>query len=332
MSQLLIYGEPAETVFDLLGVKENSITYAIGWTFSKSDSLLKSFLKEFLNQDEVDLKDCIISLQEYDESDNGFTDIEITILGKASIIIEAKRGWNLPIKAQICKYEHRLEGYDNWDVMLITLSECNESYSDNIIKSDQFSIPIINMSYSRLIRIAETAKRNSCGREKHLINELLRYLRKVMSMRDIRSNLVYVVSLAHGKPEWSSINWIDIIIKNSKYFYPVAKNWPPNPPNYIGFRYDGKLQSIHHVENYEVVDDLNSSIPEITKGAIIDPHYVLDLGPGFKPNHEVITGAKWRSNRVWCMLDTLLTCDTIEEARNITKLRTEKVDDSIIGD
>lgn len=39
--------------------------------------------------------------------------------------------------------------------------------------------------------------------------------------------------------------------------------------------------------------------------------------------HEVRTGNLYRAQRVWVALDLLLTCETIAEARDKTKLRFE---------
>ena len=49
---------------------------------------------------------------------------------------------------------------------------------------------------------------------------------------------------------------IDMVEKDQHYSHPVGGNWPKQPPNYIGFRYNGKLQSIHHVDKYLIVKNL----------------------------------------------------------------------------
>ena len=53
-------------------------------------------------------------------------------------------------------------------------------------------------------------------------------------------------------------------------------------------------------------------------------YFVYRLGPAIVPAKEVKTGNIYRSGRVWAMLDTLLTCDTISEARNVSNQRIEK--------
>ena len=46
-------------------------------------------------------------------------------------------------------------------------------------------------------------------------------------------------------------------------------------------------------------------------------HFIFELGSAIVPSKIVKTGNIYRNGRVWAMLDTLLTCDTISEARDI---------------
>ena len=142
-------------------------------------------------------------------------------------------------------------------------------------------------------------------------------------MQNQLSNLVYLVSLGSGIPEGCSISWIDIVDKKNRYFHPVGKGWPSSPPNYLGFRYYGKLQRIHHVESWKIVDELHSEIAEIGAKLWKYPHYCYKLGPAIIPCKEVKNGKVWPSGRVWAMLDLLLTCDTVSDARDQTNKRLE---------
>ena len=124
-------------------------------------------------------------------------------------------------------------------------------------------------------------------------------------MQNIDSNWVYVVALARGTPPGWRISWIDIVKERRSYFHPVGvSGWPKEPPNYIAFRYYGKLQSIHHVEGYEVVTNMHSRIHEMPSREW-EPHFLYKLGPPFGPSKEVRTGEIYRNGRVWCMLLTL---------------------------
>ena len=108
--------------------------------------------------------------------------------------------------------------------------------------------------------------------------------------------------------------------KKRLYFHPVGNRYPKEPVNYVGFRYNGKLQSIHHVDSWEIVPDMHNKIPEIDSGAIKD-HFLYRLGPPIIPQREVRSGRIARSNRVVVMIDLLLTCDTISEALDLTNKR-----------
>jgi hypothetical protein len=120
----------------------------------------------------------------------------------------------------------------------------------------------------------------------------------------------------------SAISWIDIVEKRRRYFYPVGHGWP-DPPNYLGFRYRGRLQSIHHVKGFELCADLHTIFPEAPSWKQ-KMHYCFKLGPKIVPPHEVKTGPRvHRATKVYCMLDTLLTCKTLStgRCRNVLALR-----------
>lgn len=140
-------------------------------------------------------------------------------------------------------------------------------------------------------------------------------------MQDPYSNLVFVVSLGSDTPEGSSVSWIDIVAERQQYFHPVGNRWPKEPPNYIAFRYWGRLQSIHHIERFVVTTNIGEEVVGYPKREAI-PHFVYSLGPPIRPNHVVKSGPRvQRSARVRVMLDLLLTCETITEALDKTKER-----------
>ena len=143
-------------------------------------------------------------------------------------------------------------------------------------------------------------------------------------MRNTESNSVYVVSLASTPfPGWpASITPINVVETYSRYFFPASGGgWPKVPPNYLAFRYWGRLQSIHHVDEYAIFDNPHQVVPDWPD---LDwgPHFQVVLGPPMRPAHESRTGAGIRrSMRVWADLDLLLTSATITEAHQRTKAR-----------
>jgi hypothetical protein len=146
-------------------------------------------------------------------------------------------------------------------------------------------------------------------------------------MQKQESNLVYVLALSSEQASWSKLTWIEFVTKKKRYFHPLGGNgWPTEPPNYLGFRYGGKLQSIHHVEGYEVVTDLSLYFPEVNKKGWLavagpDSYLLYKLGPPIHPTREVKTGNIYRAGRVRVALDLLLTSKTISQARDLTQKR-----------
>lgn len=309
-----------------MGYKENDISHSTAWVLGKCESMLKILVKDICGLDKFNIYDVEICVQEYDKG-SGITDIEIKDGKEFFIIIEAKRGWILPSKDQLLKYSNR-ETFRKSIAkhkMIVTLSECSRDYADHHLEvKNANGIPIKHVSWKDIHLFAEEAYSTASNSEKRLLRELQLYLRGLVTMQNHTSNEVYVVSLGSGKPDGCSLTWIDIVKQNNKYFHPMGgSGWPKEPPNYIAFRYHGKLQSIHHIEGYVISTNMHSEIAEMPDKEWDDPHFIYTLGPAIIPSKEVKTGSIYPNGRVWCHLDTLLTCDTISEARDLTKKRME---------
>ena len=273
------------------------------------------------------LENVTIRLQ-HSEKDAGITDIEVESPGEFFIIVEAKRGWNLPGKAQLEKYAARQGFSANMRVKrrILVLSECSREYAVMHLAATRLNgIEISTISWKNIAEVAHKARQGSTHAEKRILSELLTYFGGVMTMRNIDSNRVYVVSLRSGTPNGWKLSWIDVVEKKRRYFHPVGgSGWPKEPPNYIAFRYHGKLQSIHHVESYMVFDDPHDVFPEIPSENW-GPHFLYTLSPAFAPANEVKTGNIYPSGRVWCMLDTLFLERTISAARDLSDQRAKGV-------
>lgn len=323
MSTFRLHGREINSVFQLMGYKENDISHSTAWVLSKCEPMLKIFLKDVLGTDKLDFSEVEICVQEY-EQDSGITDIEIKDGKEFFVIIEAKRGWVLPSKGQLLKYSTRESFRKSLakNKVIVTLSECSREFAYYYSEiRDANGIPIRHVSWKEIHGFAETAYSFSSNAEKKLLRELQQYLRGLMTMQNQNSNEVYVVSLGSGGPANSTLTWIDIVKEKNKYYHPVGNGWPKEPPNYIAFRYGGKLQSIHHIEGYVVAMTPHGEIPELPDEEWEEPHFIYTLGPGFKPAKDVKTGKIYPSGRVWCYLDLLFTCNTIAEARDLTKKR-----------
>lgn len=328
MKPLKIGNRQINTVFDLLGSKENDMTFSLGWCLSNCEPFLKSFCEKLGWTGS--LEHVQIDLQKHDFEDGGFTDIEISVPGAWGAVIEAKRGYTLPNRdGQLQRYAQR-SCLRLPDSLICILSSYNENFVEALpaYKDPVGNCPVKAISWKSIHQMVVECKADCNHAQKRLLDEFLSYLKGFISMQNKTSNMVYVVSLGSDQPEGWDISWIDIVQKKSLYFHPVGVNgWPAEPPNYIGMRYWGKLQSIRHVRETEIVTSLHEHISEIPeRGGIYEhPHFLYHLGPEIKPaGLEVPTGASWRSNRVWCMLDTLLTCPTIKAAQIETERREEK--------
>lgn len=325
MGSLTAHKKDIKSIFELMGSDENDITKSIAWVLYKCPSLLKILLQKLFSI-EIDPTLVIIHYQKYD-SKKGITDLEITDNCNFFIIIEAKRGWILPSMEQLNKYAER-EDFMKCNLTnkaIVSLSECSREYADCYLpKKTNNNLPIKHVSWAELYNDAEEAKANSNNEQKHLLDELLTYLKGIMTMQQQDSNWVYVVSLSNQHYKNCSLSYIDIVNKHNKYFCPVGLNgFPKESPNYVAFRYNGKLQGIYHIDSYIITKRIHKIINEWPDEEA-ENHFVFNLGPVIKPTKEVKTGNIYPSGRVWAMLDTLLTCNSISEARDLSNSRLEK--------
>lgn len=315
-----IAGRPVRNVFQLIGEDEDDITVAIAWSLKRCPAFLHALIARTGGPQE--LRDRIQLLVHRHEKERGITDLEIMIPNVFHLIIEAKRGWILPGAFQIEKYAGR-ESFKSSRAsikQIVTLSECSDEYAKAHAPPVR-GISVRHISWADIIVDATHAAGESGHIEKRILHDLINYLRTAMTQQDRYSNLVYVVSLGSGCMSGWSTTWIDIVAKHRRYFHPLGgSGWPKVPPTYLGVRYHGRLQSIHFVEKYEVVTNLAKACPS-EPSTPVKPHYLYTLGPAIAPPKTVVNGDVYPSGRVWCAIDTLLTCDSVSQARDVTKER-----------
>ena len=122
---LTLYNRPAQTVFDLLGSKEDDITYSVGWGLAQSEAFARGLLSEVYG-DTQQGELTALRLQE-SEPGTGRTDIEIET-ELLHLIVEAKRGWTLPLPEQLSKYASRLDARDDREGRIAVVAECASYY------------------------------------------------------------------------------------------------------------------------------------------------------------------------------------------------------------
>lgn len=327
MPELLIYNRPVRTFFELLGTKEDHISYAFGWCLSRSSKLLSLFLGKSLNKTiSTEMAEATMIMLQVTEQKKGRTDFELILPNEFAVVVEAKKGWLLPDTVQLEKYSRRTAFNTAGLKRIVSLSECKPYYANCYLPKAINGIPVVHIGFSEVNKLIKSARQQTKSiHEKEILIQFSQYLNQVYTMQKLDSNFVFVVSLGAGFPENWKLSWIDIVKRENKYFHPVGKGWPKEPPNYIAFRYNGQLQSIHQIEEYEVSKNLSKSFPHLTpRGPDHEPHFIYKLGPAFKPTEVKPTGKGiYPNGRIYCMLDTLFTAKTISEAFLETKRRWE---------
>jgi len=325
MTDLTLYGRRVETVFELLGEAEDDITYSVGWGLAQSEDFARALLAEVYGANVSAGELTAVRLQEVDK-ETGRTDVEVESEW-LHLIVEAKRGWQLPGYDQLEQYARRLKPGESRRKCILVVAECAPYYP--LVATMPKEIYGISIRYLPWSRVAASVKEtaDACRRqsERRLLLELHRYLRRLMTVQSTTSNLVYVVTLADEPLEWSELTFKQMVYERDRYFHPVGGpgGWPKTPVNYLGFRFSAHLQRIQHVESYEVTTRLHDYLPEIGEGEEEIPYFLYFLGPPIEPSVKIHMGAMQRNMRAWAALDLLLTAQTISEARDLTRARHE---------
>jgi hypothetical protein len=315
MAELTLYGRAVRTVFDLLGKKENDLTFSVGWGLAQSDALVDALLSDVFPGVEFGTVQAL-RLQEF-LTGGGFTDIEIETT-QVALIVEAKVGWSLPTEQQLTQYAPRLEKAGIGRILVV--SECTAEFAEPRIPTEVAGVPVVYRSWRDIVLLAEGCAPTGHA-ERRVVAELTTYLRGLMTMQNHISNLVYVVSLGTQVQDWSApFTPTQIVVERDRYFCPVGNGYPKEPPNYLGFRWHGKLQQIRHVDSYEVFTDPHEVFPEMVSQSW-ERHWLFHLGTPIVPPQDVRTGNLYRAQRIEAAIDLLLTAPTIRDARNLTQQR-----------
>lgn len=319
--ELVRYGKDVKTIFDLFGSKENDMTFCLGWVLANSEKFLRLIISDVCGYVPTGINCAIVKLQT-GRGIEGITDIEIEVGNELVIVIEAKKGPELPTREQLSKYAKFLTHNKAKSRHILALTNVGATSAGNRLECAGIAKSNLHHRSWRQIRLlAEKAVASESNANKRWLRTFREYVGGLLEMEMKYSNKVFVVSLG-GKGEGWSITFRDVVEKKGRYFFPVGNRWPDPPPNYLAFRYEGKLQSIHHVKGYVTFTHPSEIFPEAPKTQEWPLHYCVNLGPAIRPSHEVRNGPRiHRSNRVYCFLDTLLTNKTISDALTETESR-----------
>lgn len=323
---LIIRGATPTNVFQLNGVNENSATYALGWVLERSSDF-RNLFGEYIFGPRVDMSEAVVSLQKHGD-DKGFTDIEISVGAKFHCVLEAKRSWKVPTEAQLRKYCPRLDTSGAKVQRLVSISSADSALAERSLPKSVDGIRVTHLSWRGAQLMAQRAHAlTSKFEDKMWLRHLMDHLKEFVALERITDNTVFVASLSRKRirPD-HAYAFIDVVRNENRYFHPVGNGYPARPPNYVAFRYDGKLQGVHHVESFMVTGDL-STINPLWPTTDVD-HFIYELGPAMLPAKEIRTGDIYRSGKVYCAIDTLLSGQfpTISEACKETKRRLNGVE------
>ncbi len=337
MAPLYLHNNQIKTLFELLGNNENDMTKSLGWTLANSKRLRTEFAKQ-LKLVQGFSENIQIRLQ-YRSNQSGVTDIEVfDFENHHHVIIEAKRGFSVPSREQLELYAQRMndnKGHATRNLMVVLAeSDHQELWLSLQIPKSVCGIPVIGISWRQFQEMAILGLSDANNAEKRLLTQLIEYLRKVTVMQNQYSNQVYVVPLSYDEfaieKTGNAMTLVDVVKKHKQYFHPVGNHYPNEPPNYIAFRYDGMLQSIHHVKHYLVVEEFSDHFPLKDPYRAEMPYYLYTLGPRLNCKTIPTNDPKGKytsvfgSGRNWCFIDLLLSCGSVAEAVAKSRLRSEQ--------
>lgn len=330
--RLLIREKSPSNVFQLLGTDENSATCALAWTLGRCPVFLSDFVSRIAGR-HLESFAGDIDWQK-PGNDGGYTDIEIHCGKEFHCIIEAKKGWIFPDKEQLLKYKPRLDKEARIKRMVIVSAMPDEIAQLQLQKLQENvdGVPLIHLSWGQIRSLAQKSLSSTkVPKERVWIEALVTHLEEYTAMNTWRDNMVYVVSLgSQAMREGGTHTWIDVVEKDNAYFHPIGDGRAKQPPNYIAFRYKGKLQSIHRIESHEILTNVAEKNPLWCDTD--RPHFVYKLGPAMRPPRALKAGSTGDSVRqgriVWCAIDTLLSgqFEYLGEAVAETKRRQEKAE------
>jgi hypothetical protein len=302
------YGRITGSVFDLLGRGEVDLTAAVGWTLSASPTLMARLL-ELLDL-EGPPEAVAVSLESADEA--GRTDIELTS-PTWKVVIEAKQGWLLPDEIQLRKYVGRFAGFEG---LLLTMSDSSVAWASHF-PAEIDGVPVRHEPWDSIRALLRDARSAARPRERLWLEELESYMGTVTSMRPADDQWTYCVVVSDAL--FGGVSFRDYITRQRRYFHPYGgrNGWPKRPPNLLAFRWGGRVRQVNRVEAFDIRADLREIWPEMTPDEASEPHIVYRLGPDI-PIPEISTNGTYASARVWCLLDQLLTQQTLKAAKDMS--------------
>ena len=189
---LLRYGGSVESVFDLLGYRENDLTAALGDVLARCPRLYAKLVARLSHQLGVDLGgEPELALETPDDA--GRTDLEIR-LPNSLLVCEAKRDWLMPEAAQLRRYASRVRKRGGG--ALVTLSQASQALALTRLPDRQVDgVPVVHLSWVEVLDDIDTARRGCRGQERVRLDEFRTYVEGVVRVKSVADSWVYCVVL-----------------------------------------------------------------------------------------------------------------------------------------
>jgi hypothetical protein len=306
LAELTRYRRDVTSVFDLLGRLEVDLTAALGWTLYASPAFLNQITRRLGLK--IDHAAADVALETIGAE--GRTDIEVTT-ATTKVIFEAKQGWLVPGEEQLSLYTNRFDGFDH--AVLVSLSDSSPSWARHQLPESLVGVPVTHMSWDDVRLAASNAAASTRGRERYWIEELETYMGTATSRRPHDDQWVYCVVVSDTT--LGAKTFREYVVDERVYFHPYGghNTWPKRPPNFLCFRWGGRVRQVNRVTSFEVIPQLTDRWPDITAQESGGAHIVYELGPDI-PIPTVSTKGTYATGRVWCLLDQLLTQPTLKDA------------------
>lgn len=185
--KLLRYQKPVATIFDLLGTKEDDMTYSLGFVVSRSPHFAAALLKLVTGRDPKIPPQGIVRLQTIAAEERGRTDIEIKVGEEMFAVLEAKRWPWLPSVEQLRRYLPVVRREKVKERRLVAVTNATEDYARMTLPVQLDGVPVVHIAWRRLRRLATEVRAQETNRNKHLLDEFAEYLREIVTMENVRS-------------------------------------------------------------------------------------------------------------------------------------------------
>ena len=225
--ELTKYGTATPTLFHLLGNNEVDVTAVLGYALAHAPG----FAEKVLAAAGIEDTPTEVHLEQRSEL-LGRTDVEIQA-GTSLLILEAKLGFAEPSEDQIERYARILMGLRAEGRALTTAIIATTGWPDELAERRLAPIvlgsPVRHVSWRSLAALSSVARASETREGKAVLDDFGIFLRSVIAMTNVDSNLVYVVSLGDGGPTTGGVTWRDVVADNRLYWHKVGgdrSGWP----------------------------------------------------------------------------------------------------------